>query len=478
MASCSCLSLQVSRMRTVLEYYEIYPKVYLAGERSRVTVRALGRHAAFGAGTTWRIRVIPMNDSADHLRHPFSQEHPYCSAHPAADHQSGEREKRIMTSEEMQLSFEWVFPSEQEYTLEILQESRQGEAGGRQPGRRLEQKVYAVERDLFGRIPLKGNMHMHSFRSDGKEAPEIVAASYRRAGYDFIAITDHARYEPSLEAIDAYRDVPLDLKMFPGEEVHAPDNNIHIINFAGLSSVNEWIRGHVKEYYEACEQRRRDLGLPDEFRYFEYASSQWVFDQIRQSGGLAILAHPNWIWCGSYNIPSDLYRRFLKDGGFDALELINGGNRPEENEAQIAVWQEERAHGSQAVATGSDDSHGSVNGEYFDNAKTYVLARSSERSDILSAIRSSRCIAALQYRGESAHYYGDARMIAYMAFLEREYFPVHDDMCIEEGRMMKAYVCGEASAASRLNMLYGQTRALAERLLQVKGPAVSETSKE
>ena len=69
-------------------------------------------------------------------------------------------------------------------------------------------------------------------------------------------------------------------------------------------------------------------------------------------------------------------------------------------------------------------------------------------------------------------------MIAYMAFLEREYFPIHDDMCIEEGRMMKAYVCGEASAASRLNMLYGQTRALAERLLQVKEPAVSETLKE
>ncbi|MFL5975657.1 MAG: PHP domain-containing protein, partial [Solirubrobacterales bacterium] len=37
----------------------------------------------------------------------------------------------------------------------------------------------------------RGNLHCHSNRSDGHWAPERVAAAYRDAGYDFIALSDH-----------------------------------------------------------------------------------------------------------------------------------------------------------------------------------------------------------------------------------------------------------------------------------------------
>jgi hypothetical protein len=37
----------------------------------------------------------------------------------------------------------------------------------------------------------RGNLHCHSNRSDGHWAPERVAAAYRAAGYDFIALSDH-----------------------------------------------------------------------------------------------------------------------------------------------------------------------------------------------------------------------------------------------------------------------------------------------
>jgi hypothetical protein len=37
----------------------------------------------------------------------------------------------------------------------------------------------------------RGNLHCHSDRSDGMWAPERVAAAYREAGYDFIALSDH-----------------------------------------------------------------------------------------------------------------------------------------------------------------------------------------------------------------------------------------------------------------------------------------------
>jgi hypothetical protein len=50
-----------------------------------------------------------------------------------------------------------------------------------------------------GRLPLladgpkfwKGNLHTHSFWSDGDDFPEMVADWYQRRGYDFLSLTDH-----------------------------------------------------------------------------------------------------------------------------------------------------------------------------------------------------------------------------------------------------------------------------------------------
>ncbi len=38
---------------------------------------------------------------------------------------------------------------------------------------------------------LKGNLHAHTYLSDGLLSPEAVIARYRALGYDFLAITDH-----------------------------------------------------------------------------------------------------------------------------------------------------------------------------------------------------------------------------------------------------------------------------------------------
>jgi hypothetical protein len=37
----------------------------------------------------------------------------------------------------------------------------------------------------------KGNLHTHTFWSDGDEFPEIVVQWYKENGYDFLALTDH-----------------------------------------------------------------------------------------------------------------------------------------------------------------------------------------------------------------------------------------------------------------------------------------------
>ena len=42
-----------------------------------------------------------------------------------------------------------------------------------------------------GRIPLKGALHTHTTKSDGKLPPEEVLRVYRDLDFDFIALTDH-----------------------------------------------------------------------------------------------------------------------------------------------------------------------------------------------------------------------------------------------------------------------------------------------
>jgi predicted metal-dependent phosphoesterase TrpH len=80
--------------------------------------------------------------------------------------------------------------------------------------------VYSVNDDLLSRVPYKGDMHIHTYYSDGIESPAYVASSCRKIGLDFVAITDHGKYFPSIEAIDTFKDLDLDFKIFPGEEVH------------------------------------------------------------------------------------------------------------------------------------------------------------------------------------------------------------------------------------------------------------------
>ena len=65
-------------------------------------------------------------------------------------------------------------------------------------------RLYSAQPDLFGRKPYKGDIHMHSHRSDGRESPGYVAGCCRRIGLDFMALTDHRKYKPSLEAQQAY----------------------------------------------------------------------------------------------------------------------------------------------------------------------------------------------------------------------------------------------------------------------------------
>ncbi|MDR2178540.1 MAG: hypothetical protein LBP20_10970 [Treponema sp.] len=424
-------------MKTALANYDVYPRVIRSNRETEITIRPLGDHARFLEGHSYTVTVIPMNETArNEERHVY----PSYDLRPAAGGA---------------LIFRSFFGGEGQYAVFVEEKGDQGVRA-----LPVELRLYAADEDLFVLRPWRGDMHVHSFRSDGREAPAIVAANYRKGGFDFLALTDHERYEPSLEMIEAYKGVPIDIGLFTGEEVHPPGNHIHYLHCGGKWSVNTLIQNDPGTYRKEILRLSQELDIPEGINREEFASCYWVCREIHRAGGLAVMVHPHWIHDRSYHIREAMARFMITSKLFDAFEII-GGQTLEENQPQVSLWQEMRAQGVFLPPLGNSDSHGTVNAEWFQLAKTLVFSETCEQDSIFAAIRQGRVAALEQYRGEpKARLYGLHRYVMFALFLLEEYFPLHDELCYEEGRLMKDYICGDSGAADLLARLQGRCAAL------------------
>jgi hypothetical protein len=102
-----------------------------------------------------------------------------------------------------------------------------------------------------------------------------------------------------------------------------------------------------------------------------------------------------------------------------------------------------------------------VNAEWFELAKTVVFSENCEKAAVFEAVKQGRTVALEQYHGEpKARLYGRHRWVMFALFLLEEYFPLHDELCYEEGRLMKDHICGDTGAADLLGRLRGRCGAL------------------
>ena len=371
--------------------YEFHPRVVVTGQPAVITLRPLFEHAVLHGEAVVDVSLCERDTRRRHVLE--------------ARREGGG------------LRVTFTPDREQEYVVIV---NRPG-----QPARRDEFPVYAVAPDLFGTRPWKGDFHMHSSRSDGREAPSYVAASCRRIGMDFMALTDHRAYQPSLDAAAAYAGLDLDLRLYPGEEVHPPDNPVHIVNFGGSFSVNELFadRGVYDREVDAV-LARLGLDLPaDEARH--YAACAWTFEQIRRGGGIGILCHPYWIVGDAYNISEALQEVFYARRPFDALELIGGffRHQMEANALAVARWQQERSRGREIPVVGVSDGHGCERGELFGWYYTLVLAPTPEFADLRRAILAGQCVAVEAVSGEFPRLFGSFRLVQYAYFPPRRIPP-------------------------------------------------------
>lgn len=418
-------------------YFDVAPRVVPAGRKSTITIAPRYSHCAFQDGAVYEVRHFPAEEVS---RRGIWKPKP-----PLTVRAAGGR-----------LSVALGFHGEQEHVL-LVETVSQGE-------RRLagDFRVYSARDDLIKRIPYKGDFHVHSCRSDGREEPAYVAGASRRIGLDFMAVTDHRRYEPSLEAQRAYDGVEIDLLIVPGEEVHPPDNPVHIINFGGRFSINALFRDEAA-YRRGVRAVRRGLPRPPEgVDPYQYASCLWCFDAIREGGGLGVFCHPYWFTDHRYAPSGALTSHLFDTMPFDAFEVIGGFHRHEadSNTLQVARYHEERSKGRQIPIVGASDAHGCERGELFGWYYTIVFSPSLEWSDLRDSVKNLYSVAVEALPGETPRAYGPFRFVKYALFLMREVFPQHDKLCAEEGELMLNHIAGDRGAASRLAQLKGRTAAL------------------
>jgi histidinol phosphatase-like PHP family hydrolase len=208
---------------------------------------------------------------------------------------------------------------------------------------------------------LKGNIHTHSTLSDGLRSPEAVCATYREAGYDFLALTDHfmARYGFPVADTRAFR--ARGFTTLLGAEVHAPSTQLG----------ETW---HILA-----------VGLPQDFAATPPAeTAPTLAARCLAAGAYVAIAHPAWYALGvadAATLP-----------GAHAVEIYNHTTqvRTDRGDGSYLVDQL-LAEGRRITLAAVDDAHFAC--DDFFGGWMMVKAEANEPEQILQALKAGHSYA-------------------------------------------------------------------------------------
>ena len=280
-------------------------------------------------------------------------------------------------------------------------------------------EIYSLEDDLYQLTPLKGDTHLHTTESDGLFTPTETVAAYYEAGFDYMAITDHHTYKGSSKMAATMDKIAKHFKVYPGEEVHNREMGyFHIINLGASASVNEIINadpdGVLENITKNAAEIKKQYALPDCIDEKEFAFRLWVSQKIREFGGLSVLCHPYWDAYGEYNMQTPMLEFLLKNGIFDAFEVVDDDDHTGNGvNLQTAMYNEMRANGIKVPIVGASDCHNVVS-ELFDKFFTYAFCESAD--GVKQAVKDLKTVA-IERIGNEYRVYGPFRLVKYARFL-------------------------------------------------------------
>lgn len=302
---------------------------------------------------------------------------------------------------------------------------------------------YTLEKDLLKYNVFKGSVHTHSTGSDGNYPPEFVPAYMRQAGYDFTALTDHACYEPSLQAIEAMKKFDSGLEVYHGEEAENYGFGItHILSLGSSASISKWEYDPESDFAARVEKIQNELKDYPEHDAKYAAQFEAITSKIRELGGLSVYCHPYWKQNARYAATELMTDIILRRGNFDALELGNF-TVPRMALLNAKVMEAIREYQFRKPFIGSSDWHGRPSQKATVDY-TIIFADSAEFPDFAEAVRAERCVAVGGQNDEFP--FGPYRLVKYAQFLMVHYFKqIHDPLCAEQGDLILKALNGDMS---------------------------------
>lgn len=201
----------------------------------------------------------------------------------------------------------------------------------------------------WSRPGLRGNLHAHSTRSDGRAAPQAMLDAYAQAGHGFTMLSDHDRW---LDAEESAALDPRGMILLRGQEVTREGE--HLLQVGGSAGV------------AADEDRQR------------------VIDAIRAAGGLAVLNHPNW-FREQDHWPQE---RLMAMHGYAGIEVVTALiDELEGDRWAFNRWDRLLGHGRRVWGFAHDDAHGI---EQVGRAWNVVYPRSHDAEGVLAALATGR----------------------------------------------------------------------------------------
>lgn len=167
---------------------------------------------------------------------------------------------------------------------------------------------------------LRGNLHAHTTRSDGRNEPQVVLDAYAELGHDFLMVSDH----DILTVADDYAGWDMrGLIAIPGNEISAAGP--HVLH-VGADRLVE----------------------PDRDR-------QKVIDEVNATSGFVVVNHPNW----ERDFNHCPLEKMVEWTGYVGMEIYNGVIGVLDGSPYATdKWDQLLAQGRRIWGFANDDSHG------------------------------------------------------------------------------------------------------------------------
>ena len=396
--------------------YAVYPSIVEADKETTIHIHPLGENTRFLPNVTYTVEIRGVETCcSDYALLPvtYYQVSPNANGDLAITHLFCDEQKHAITLKRPQEDLD-ATPCH-----DITHRSKRRENAD------ALLQVYSLHPDLYGMRCFKGEVHAHTFTSDGIQDICHTVGNYRTAGYDFLAITDHYVTLGSEQAKRLFDSAPVDMTLLLGEECHVPTEQIHAVHIGGHESVNAYFRNHPEKTEQEVSAIEASLDLPVQ-----------IARKAREFGGLSILAHPHWIWFNTYFMASSITQQLLKDGVYDALDITD-----EEADTTVALWTEMQAQGHRISVVGCTDSHYTDANDPHHPARggyTLVFAPDRGEDNILAAIREGRSLA-VNASGNPERIQGPYRLVKFARFLLDNYYPVYKRLCHNQGVILSEY---------------------------------------